>query len=65
MAEAGGGGAGGRTPPPPDFGRIEGALLLAHPGFQTLRHPCIGTIISRDKLELKHILSYQIVSQEF
>ena len=39
--------AGGRTPPPPDFGRIEGtagqrrraALLLAHPDFQTLRHP--------------------------
>ena len=40
------GGRGGRTPP--DFGRIEGAagqrrrttLLLTHPDFQTLRHPC-------------------------
>ena len=35
---------------PPYFGRIEGAarqwgraaLLLAHPDFQTLRHPCIN-----------------------
>ena len=45
MAEAGGRGGGIR---PPDFGRIEGAagqrqraaLLLAHPDFQALRHPC-------------------------
>ena len=42
----GSGGAGGAQAPP-DFGRIEGAagqrlraaLLLAHPDFQTLRHP--------------------------
>ena len=43
------GGAGGAAAPT-DFGRSEGAarqrrraaLLLAHPDFQTLRHPCIN-----------------------
>ena len=45
-----GGGSGGQGALPPVFGRIEGAarqrrraaLLLAHPDFQTLRHPCIN-----------------------
>ena len=31
---------GGSGCPPSDFGRIKGALLLAHSDFQTLRHPC-------------------------
>ena len=51
------------APPPPDFGRIEGAagqwqrvpLLLAHPDFQTLRHPWLKVAIYDHLGKIKYL----------